>query len=443
MDFMERLRSLPRPFGRRARSGDKSRRGMTRGRLDAILQQVNKLSEQRSLLRYFEWPLVIMMIVLSLWGVVSIFAATGSPVDEGANMSFLNILATQSTRYAGLQLMWIVLGLAFLVLFALIDYHILGRFKDLLYWGNIALLLLVKLTTVAGRGAANMFFSWGSGRTFQPAEVGKIAIIIALAKVFADREKPVQTVMELFRLTCYVGLPLLLIVIQPDVGTALVYVFIFACLVFVSGTNRKLIIGVLCIFVLILVPAWYLMTYSDSFRVDRIQVWINPEYDINDKGMQTYNARLALSTGGLWGKGLFSVGNFAALNYIPDDHTDFIFAIVCETFGFVGGGLMIALFFAMEVRMVVLARRAQDAFGYYVIMGVMSMLLFHIFENISMVIGLMPVTGIPLPFVSYGGSSYLTNAVGIGLVVNVTMRSRAGTLAAPQASIAPKKLIRE
>ena len=213
-------------------------------------------------------------------------------------------------------------------------------------------------------------------------------------------------------------------------------------IVFVSGTNRKLIIGVLCIMVLILVPAWYLMNYSDSFRVDRIQVWLNPEYDINDSGMQTYNARLALGSGGLWGKGLFAVGNFAALNYIPDDHTDFIFAIVCETFGFFGGGLMIGVFFAMIARMIVLSRRAEDSFGCYLILGVMSMMLFHIFENISMVIGLMPVTGIPLPFVSYGGSSYLPNAAGIGLVINVTMRSRAGVSTEPRPTIHPRSLIR-
>ncbi|MBR0464315.1 MAG: rod shape-determining protein RodA [Clostridia bacterium] len=414
---------------------------MMKGQFASVYARVRALSQDRTLLRYFDWPLVAMALTLSLWGVVSIFAATGSPVDEGTSLSFLQMLSTQSTRYPGLQLMWIALGMSAMVMVSLVDYHIMGRFKDLLYWGNIALLILVKVTTVAGRGAANMFFQWGSGRTFQPAEVGKIAIIIALARVFADREKPVDTVMELFRLACYVGLPLALIVIQPDVGTALVYVFIFATLIFVSGTNRKLIIGVICLFIVMIVPLWYFMTYSDSFRVARIQVWLDPNYDINDSGMQTYNARLALGSGGLWGKGLFAVGNFAALNYIPDDHTDFIFAIVCETFGFAGGALMIGLFFAMVTRMIVLARRAMDALGYYVIMGVMAMMLFHIFENISMVIGLMPVTGIPLPFVSYGGSSYLTNSVGLGLVLNVTMRSRAGQGTEPRPVANPKKLI--
>lgn len=414
-----------------------------KSRLSAFLTQVQKARYQKGLMRHFEWPLVIMVLVMSLWGVVTIYAATGSPVDPSEAGSFLQRASQQSVYYPRLQLIWIVIGMIAMSATIFFDYRLFGEMKDLLYWGNVILLLLVKFTTVVGRGAANMFFHWGSDRTIQPAEFGKIAIIIALAKVFAEREHPIKTVSELFRLSCYVGLPLVLIVIQPDVGTALVYVAIYAVLIFASGTNYKLIIGVICIAVIMLVPAWYVLTFSDNFRVDRIQVWLDPTYAINDAGMQTYNARLALGSGGLWGKGLFSVGNFAAMGYIPDDHTDFIFAIVCETFGFVGGGLMILLFLGMMIRMLVLSRQAEDAFGSYVIIGVMAMLFFHIFENISMVIGLMPVTGIPLPFVSYGGSSYLTNIIGIGLVVNVTMRSRAGVARQPRPTIHPKKLIRE
>ncbi|MBR3504033.1 MAG: rod shape-determining protein RodA [Clostridia bacterium] len=414
-----------------------------KGRLSAFLQQMQKSRYQKGLMRHFEWPLVIMVLVMSLWGVVTIFAATASPVEEGVAVSFFERMRGQSIYYPRLQLIWIVVGMGVLAGTVFFDYRLFGEVKDVFYWGNVILLLLVKFTTEVGRGSANMFFQWGSGRTFQPAEFGKIAIIIALAKVFAERDHPIETVSELFRMSCYVGLPLMLIVIQPDVGTALVYVAIYAVMIFASGTNYKLIVGVICIAVILLVPAWYVLTFSDNFRVDRIQVWLDPNYAINDAGMQTYNARLALGSGGLWGKGLFAVGNFAALNYIPDDHTDFIFAIVCETFGFVGGGLMIALFLAMMIRMLILSRQAEDAFGSYLIIGVLAMLFFHIFENISMVIGLMPVTGIPLPFVSYGGSSYLTNIIGVGLVVNVTMRSRAGVARQPRPTIHPKKLIRE
>ena len=412
------------------------------GRFSALWNDIKRSRYRKGLIRHFEWPLVIMVLVMSMWGIVSIFAATGSPVEEGVEMSFLEKITTQSLYYPRLQFFWVCAGMVALAAVSYFDYRLYGRWKNLFYWGNVIVLALVKFTTEVGRGAANMFFQWGSGRTFQPAEFGKIAIIIALAQVFSSREKPIKTLSELIRMSCYVGLPLILIVIQPDVGTALVYVAIYAILIWASGTNYKLVVGTICIGVILVVAAWYVLNFSDNFRVDRIQVWLNPDYDINNSGMQTYNARLMLGSGGLWGKGLFSVGNFAALNYVPDDHTDFIFAVVCETFGFVGGGLMILLYLAMLLRMMYLANHAEDTFGCYLIIGVMAMMFFHIFENISMVIGLMPVTGIPLPFVSYGGSNYITNIMGIGLVCNVAIRSRAGVARQARPTINPAKLVR-
>ncbi len=410
------------------------------GRLRQLLTRVQKNRLGKGLMIHFEWPLVLIVLGLSLFGVLTIYAATGTPVEEGRSYSFLEMLQIQPFTYARLQLIWMAAGAVALFAVIFLDYEIFGDLKNVFYWGNVGLLLAVKLLAEAGRGGMSGWFQWGDGRTFQPSEVGKIAIIIALAKLFADREKPITRISELFRVACYVGLPMFLVVIQPDVGTALVYIAIFAGLLFASGTDHKIIIGIICIAVLLLVPAWYILETSDSFRVDRIQVWLDPSYDPNGAGMQTTNARIAMGSGGLWGKGLFAVGNFAALNYIPDDHTDFIFAIVGETFGMVGATVMVLMFLAMLVRMVMLSLRAQDAFGSYLIVGVMSMMLFHIFENIAMVIGLMPVTGIPLPFVSYGGSNYLTNIMGIGLVVNVAMRSRAGQAYAPRAVIRPAKL---
>ena len=409
-------------------------------RFERMLTMVRQNRASKRLFRYFEWPLAIMVLVVSLYGVVCIFAATGSPLTNADSMTLLEKIRSQSFTYPRLQLIWIVLGFGAMMAAVYFDYQMYGQMKNIFYWGNVIMLLFV-LTMERGRGAATMFYRWGNGRTFQPAELGKLAIIIALARQFADRQEPIKTLGELIRVSMYVALPLILIVAQPDVGTALVYVVIYAGLIFASGTDIRIILGVICVAIVVLVPAWYILSTSENFRVVRIQVWLDPTYDINNYGMQTYNARLALGSGGLFGKGLFSEGNFAALNYIPDDHTDFIFAIVCETFGFVGGGLMILMQFAIIIRMVILSSQAQDAFGSYLIIGVASMILFHAFENISMVIGLMPVTGIPLPFVSYGGSNYLTNIIGVGLVINVAMRSRAHTLRTPRTGPArPAKL---
>ena len=221
-------------------------------------------------------------------------------------------------------------------------------------------------------------------------------------------------------------IPLVLIVIQPDVGTALVYAAVFCVMVFVSGTDYKLIASVLGCAVLLIIPVWYFMnnTSSSSFRLERILMWLHPE-DYPDEARQIINGQIAIGSGGLWGKGVVSPGSFASLGYISDDHTDFIFAIVCESFGLVGGCALVLGYILLLGRLLVLSNRVSDPYGSYLIIGVFGMLLFHIIENICMVIGLLPVTGIPLPFVSYGGSNMLTNMMAIGLVENVVMRSRA------------------
>ncbi len=397
-----------------------------KGTFTKLLGDIKRNRMARGMMRHFEWPLFMIVISLSVFGILTIYAATGTPIEDANSYTLLEKIQMQSFYYPRLQLFWMMAGTIFLGGIIFLDYRLYGQWKNWFYWGSVIVLAAVKLLAQAGRGGMSGWFQWGDGRTFQPSELSKIAIIIALARLFADREKPIMTIGELFRVACYVGLPLFLIIIQPDVGTALVYIAIFAGMLWASGTNWKLIVGAIAIFVLMAVPAWYIIQTSDNFRVDRIQVWIDPTYDPNGAGLQTTNARIALGSGGIWGKGLFAEGNFAALNYIPDDHTDFIFAIVGETFGLFGTLLMVSMFLGMLGRMMFLSTRARDAYGSYIIIGVISMMFFHIFENISMVIGLMPVTGIPLPFVSYGGSNYMTNIGCIGLVINVAMRSRVG-----------------
>lgn len=386
----------------------------------------NKFSPK--LLRHFDWGLFLLVMAIALFGVLCIFCATATPLEAGdfSDMSFLDLLRSQPTYYAGLQLLWIALGLVAMAGIIFLDYSLFERHANTIYWINI-LMLVVVLFMEKGRGNMAGWFRWGSDmtRTMQPSEFGKLAIIISLAKLFSGRKKPITTVMELLQTVAYVGLPLILIVLQPDVGTAVVYIVIFGVMLFVAGTSYKLIIGILAVAVLMLVPIWYVMNMAESsFRLNRILVYLDPTLDPSGAGMQMTNARIAVGSGGLWGKGLFSVGSFASLNYIPDDYTDFIFAIVCEAFGLVGAGVLVFAFTLLILRLVMLSARAADAFGSYVIIGVMAMFLFHIIENIGMVLGLLPVTGIPLPFISYGGSNLLTNMLGLGLVFNVSMRGK-------------------
>ena len=393
-------------------------------RIKAFFKYIKDNRFDRSLMKYFDWPLMIIVLVISLFGVVCIFSATSSQVTEQpANV--IEMLQTQSVTYPRLQLMWIGAGLVAMAFVIFFPYQLYERYANTVYAGQIVLLTLTLLIAQAGRGGMTAFFNWGSDRGFQPSEVCKIAIIIALSKAFCVRTKPIMTIHDIIPLTIYVGIPIVLVVAQPDFGTALVYVAVFSVMVFVSGTNSKLIWGVLGVMVLLLIPLWYFMNNSgsDNFRFTRILMWLNPEA-YPDEARQIINGQIAIGSGGVFGKGIVSPGSFASLGYISDDHTDFIFAIVCESFGLVGGSALVLAYVLLIARLIILAVRTEDPYGSYLIVGVMAMILFHVVENIGMVIGLLPVTGIPLPFVSYGGSNMLTSMMGIGLVLNVVMRSR-------------------
>ena len=399
----------------------KSRWGMLVDRIKML--RYNTFDVQ--LLKSFDWLLLAMVLAISVFGVICIFAATGLPTEQPAN-SFLDLIRTQQIYYPRLQIFWILTGIVFMALMVVVDYEVIGQLSDMLYWFNIGLLVVV-LFMERGRGGMAGWFRWGSdaARTIQPAEFGKLAIIVALAKLFAMRKKPISRVAELLPVLAYVGLPLVLIAAQPDYGTAMVYVVIFAVTLYAAGTSNKLLIGMVCLAILMLVPLWFFMQNAESnFRAMRILAFLNPGVDTLNSNYQTNNSMIAFGSGGLWGKGMFSPGSFATLNYIPDDYTDFIFAIVGESFGLVGAGALTIGYLLILFRLIWIANHAADAFGTYMVIGVMAMLLFHIMENICMVIGIMPVTGIPLPFVSYGGSSYLTNMMGIGLAINVAMRSK-------------------
>lgn len=373
------------------------------------------------LVRRMDWFLLILVLAISLFGVVCIFAATGVSTDVQAS-SFLELLSIQPVTYARLQLLWIVIGLIAMCATLYFSYQFLSNFSNIIYWANIVLLTIV-LFMARGRGNMAGWYRWGSGRTFQPSEIAKLAIVISLAKWFSNRKKPIQTFADLLPVLAYVGLPLALIMLQPDFGTGIVYVAIFAVMLFTSGTNYKLILSILVSGLIVLVAAWYYLNNVDidSYRIQRIRTFLDPSAD-PDAARQITNAKIAIGSAGLWGKGMFQEGSFALLNYIPDDYTDFIFAIVAETFGFVGAGALVLAYFLLMLRMTALSSQSGDSFGTYLTIGIMAMMLFHIFENICMVIGLMPITGIPLPFVSYGGSNLLTNFIGIGIVLNVYMR---------------------
>ena len=392
-------------------------------RIVAFFKGLREGQFDRSLMRFFDWPLFINVLVISLFGVVTIFSATSSEVTEKP-ATIMEMLRTQSLTYPRLQLIWIIVGVVAMFVIIFFNYELYGKYANTLYVVNLVMLLIV-LGMEAGRGGMSAFINWGNDRGFQPSEMGKVIMIICFAKAFSVRIKPVMHLRDILPLVLFMALPMVLILAQPDVGTALVYMAVFCVMVWVSGTNWKLIASVIACAVLILIPVWYFLnnSSSDNFRLTRILIWLDPE-SYPDEARQVINGQIALGSGGLFGKGLVSPGSFASLGYISDDHTDFIFSIVGESFGLVGASLLVLGYILLLGRLLYQSMRIEDPFGSYVVVGVFAMMLFHVVENIGMVIGLLPVTGIPLPFMSYGGSNMLTNMMAIGLAENVIMRAR-------------------
>ena len=392
-------------------------------RIVAFFKGLREGQFDRSLMRFFDWPLFINVLAISLFGVVTIFSATSSEVTEKP-ATIMEMLRTQSLTYPRLQLIWVIVGVVAMFVIIFFSYELYGKYANSLYVANLVMLLIV-LGMEAGRGGMSAFINWGNDRGFQPSELGKVIMIICFAKAFSVRMKPVMHLRDIIPLVLFMALPMVLILAQPDVGTALVYMAVFCVMVWVSGTNWKLIASVIACAVLILIPVWYFLnnSSSDNFRLTRILIWLDPE-SYPDEARQVINGQIALGSGGLFGKGLVSPGSFASLGYISDDHTDFIFSIVGESFGLVGACLLVLAYILLLGRLLYQSMRIEDPFGSYVVVGVFAMMLFHVVENIGMVIGLLPVTGIPLPFMSYGGSNMLTNMMAIGLAENVIMRSR-------------------
>ena len=267
------------------------------------------------------------------------------------------------------------------------------------------------------------------GYTIQPSEFVKLACIIVVAKYLETETNPLSTLNSWMRLAILMGFPWMLTLAQGEMGSVLVMIFIFGIMMYFGGASLKVLGGTIAVGVIAiaLLYAYMVATGSDSYRLERIISFVNPALVDESASYQQTNSKIAIGSGGLWGRGTFVEGAFSQLDYVPEDWTDFIFATIGEAFGFIGSGLVILTYLLIILRMLYLARYTLDRFGQMIIIGVMSMLLFHVFENVGMTVGLLPITGIPLPFLSYGGSNLVTNMAGIGLVLNA-VKNRSVTI---------------
>jgi len=371
------------------------------------------------MLKQVDWILVALVLVLVGFGLVAITSCTS--LTTGEDLSFWDFVHSLNYDNAQPQLVYFGVGLLIAVVIMCIDYNHLRDFSDLIYWISVVVLLLVLIFGKTVNGTRGWFVI--GNRSFQPAEVSKVTIIIVMAKEFAQRTEGrgqgIQTFRELFPLLWRLAIPLVLIFLQPDWGTAFVYIFMFAGMMFMAKTSLK-IIGWLALGVGIAVPcSWFIMA---DYQKERILNFLDPMQDLEGSGFNVARAKDVIQQGGMSGKGLFADSLLTPGGYVPEHNTDFIFSATGEAVGFWGCLLLILLYMLLVGRMIMLALRAKDDYGSYIILGIVFMFLFHIFENIGMNIGVMPVTGIPLPLFSYGGSNMLTSMAAIGLVLNINMR---------------------
>jgi len=306
-----------------------------------------------------------------------------------------------------------------------IDYRLLRAYTPI-FWGLGVLGLLIVLipglgTTVNG---ARAWIALPGGFQIQPAELAKIAIIIGMSLLLSERthDSDEPTSRDVFQALVVAGIPVLLIILQPDMGTVFIISASVVTIIAVSGAPSRWVAGLLVVAVLGAVVATKTGVISE-YQINRLQTFVNPNADTQGAGYQLRQARITVGSGGLIGTGLFN-GPQTNGRFVPEQQTDFIFTVAGEELGFLGSGLILILYFIILMRSFAIARRTSDPFGRLVTTGVIAWFAFQLFENIGMALGLMPMTGVPLPFISYGGSSMFATLIGFGLLQNVHARSR-------------------
>lgn len=370
--------------------------------------------------KYVDWFLLSLIFVLVGYSLLSITNATASPFT-GSESSLSDIFANLNLEKTFWQSIFFFSGLGLIFVIMLIDYNNLRHYTEYIYWICIGLLVAVLIWGSEQNGTTGWFLIGGRG--FQPSEFTKVGLILAFARIMASQtegnENGITKFSQLWPLLWRFLIPFFLVAIQPDMGTALVYVAIFIGILFMAKTSLKLF-GILAGIAGAAVPLFWFV--APEYMKTRLFTFLNPDFATSDQAYHVTQARLAIGSGQMTGKGLFAAGSMSQLGFVPERQNDFIFAVTTEAFGFIGAMIVITLYALLIVRTCMLAVRAKDDFGTYIIIGVVAMMLFHVTENIGMNLGILPITGISLPFFSYGGSNLIATMIAYGFVLTVDMR---------------------
>jgi len=353
----------------------------------------------------FNWLLFLTCLGISILGVVMIYSA-----NHGRPEVFFRVLYIK-------QIYWVGYGLVAMLFALLLDYRWFSRYAYLIFVLTLLSLVYVLFNGVIVSGSRRWIYI--GSVSIQVSEFAKISLILALAKYFESGKISGQYKLKDLIIPALMTLTLGgLVVVQPDLGTTMMIFFIFMVFIVAIELEKITLIKLFSSGLLLAPTIWFfLMDYQKT----RLFTLLNPELDPLGAGYHSIQSKIAIGSGGFWGKGLFA-GTQSRLNFLPEKHTDFIFSVFAEETGFVGVAILLSFFLFIIMKGLNIAFRAGDRFGFFLSLGLISSITFYIIFNIGMTVGLFPITGIPLPFLSYGGSSLITNFFAIGLLLNVEMR---------------------
>ncbi|MFD2656577.1 rod shape-determining protein RodA [Gracilibacillus thailandensis] len=368
-----------------------------------------------------DYLMLLILIGLLMFSLLAVYSGTGQYTDG------------QSFYFARRQLIWYIVSIAMMIGIAYFDYDLLETWAVYLYILGILLLIYVRYFGIE-RNGSQRWIDLGF-MDLQPSELMKIFLVIYLAAIYkrygTEKLTFIKSIPLVLKTVVVLVIPFILILKQPDLGSALLIAVATLGLLLMSNISYKMIACVMSVLSSGVILVIYLFTYHEEWisrffephQLGRIYSWINPaEYTMNF-GYQLRQAMLGIGAGQLTGSG-FNQGYQVQSGRVPEAHTDFVFAVIGEEFGFIGGSILIVLYFLLIYRIIVIALKTDDLFGVYICVGIITLLSFQIFQNIAMTIGLMPVTGIALPFISYGGSALITNMLALGLVQSIYVRSK-------------------
>ena len=357
--------------------------------------------ERAGTLREYDFVLGVFLLMVLVLGATAIFSASG-----GGGIEFLH------------QMVYVGMGMCVLVYFAVTDYRSLGRLYGLTYAVMMVLLLLVRVIGHQALGAQRWIYL--GFFELQASEISKLLVIIVLARYFYVRREHIRKPTTFLVGAALIAPPTLLILVQPDLGTAIVFIALFYGMAFMAGVPKRYLGGAA---LLAAAALPLVVSRLQPYQRNRLVIFLNPGSDPLRAGYNITQAKIAVGSGGLLGKG-FLTGTQGQLGFVPSRVTDFIFAIFSEEWGFVGATILLLLFVFLMLRLLRASHLARDSFGALICFGVATMIFFQVIVNVGMNLGVLPVVGIPLPFVSYGGSSMLTNMAAIGIVQSVLVHHK-------------------